>query len=119
MKLTKFIKKMKSPSKIKQEGMTLPELLIAATILVIAVTGILISYLRCLELNEVSQNSSLAAKNCLSDCLENTQDTSDINVSGTVNVLEASKLCCVERFVYANTQKMIASLSCPPPRLAA
>jgi nucleoside-diphosphate-sugar epimerase len=45
----------------------------------------------------------LAAKNCLLDCLNNPLDTSDINVTGTVNVLEASKLSHIRKFIYADT----------------
>ncbi|MCK5215087.1 MAG: hypothetical protein KAR05_07015 [Candidatus Omnitrophica bacterium] len=47
---------------INKEGFSLAELLIASAILIIAVTGILMSYLRCLELNEISRNSSLAVQ---------------------------------------------------------
>ena len=47
---------------ISKEGFSLAELLIASAILIIAVTGILMSYLRCLELNEISRNSSLAVQ---------------------------------------------------------
>lgn len=45
----------------------------------------------------------LAAKNCLIDCLNNPIETSDINISGTVNVLEASKAGGVKKFIYADT----------------
>ena len=45
----------------------------------------------------------LAAKNCLIDCLNDPLDTSDINVKGTVNVLEASKAAEVKRFIYADS----------------
>jgi type II secretory pathway pseudopilin PulG len=43
-------------------GMTLAELLVAVAILIIAIAGILTSYLRCLELNEVARNFSLSVK---------------------------------------------------------
>lgn len=45
----------------------------------------------------------LAAKNCLLDCLNNPLETSDINVTGSVNVLEASKVAKVRKFIYADT----------------
>ncbi|MFH1564190.1 MAG: NAD-dependent epimerase/dehydratase family protein [Nitrospirota bacterium] len=45
----------------------------------------------------------LAAKNCLIDCLNNPLETSDINVTGTVNVLEASRQAKVRKFIYADT----------------
>ena len=41
----------------------------------------------------------LAAKNCLFDCLNSPLETSDINVRGTVNVLEASKEAGIGKFV--------------------
>jgi len=45
-----------------RQGMTLPELLIAAAILGIAITGMLISYLKCMELNLISTHMSVATK---------------------------------------------------------
>ena len=44
------------------DGFTLAELLMAAAILGIVVVGLVVSYIRCMELNEVSQNKSLALK---------------------------------------------------------
>lgn len=38
----------------------MPELMVATAILALTVTGILVAYLRCMELNEVSNNMSLA-----------------------------------------------------------
>lgn len=46
--------------KSNRAGFTLVELMIAVMILVGAVAGILLSYLRCLELNEISRCSSRA-----------------------------------------------------------
>lgn len=43
-----------------KKGFTLIELLIAMAIMVITISGILMSYLRCLELNEISKNSMVA-----------------------------------------------------------
>lgn len=45
----------------------------------------------------------LAAKSCLFDCHNNPLEASDINVTGTVNVLEASKRAEVRKFIYADT----------------
>ncbi len=45
-----------------ENGFTLAELLVSAAILGIVITGIMVSYIRCMELNEVSQNKSLALK---------------------------------------------------------
>lgn len=46
----------------KENGFTLVELLVSAGILTIVVAGMMISYIRCMELNEVSQNKSMATK---------------------------------------------------------
>ena len=46
--------------------MTLPELLVAVFILVLAVTGIILSYLQAMELQEVAQATSIATKAALS-----------------------------------------------------
>ncbi len=43
-----------------KKGLTLIELLISASVFLIALVGILISYFTCLELSEISKNSSLA-----------------------------------------------------------
>ncbi len=43
-------------------GFTLAELVVAAGILGVVVGGILVSYMRCMELNEASRNKSLAIK---------------------------------------------------------
>lgn len=45
----------------------------------------------------------LAAKNCLMDCMQNPLETVDVNVRGTVQVLESSRLAGVECFIYADT----------------
>jgi len=51
---------------LDNKGMTLPELLVALFILILAVTGILLSFLRALELQEVSQAFSTGTKAALS-----------------------------------------------------
>ena len=45
----------------------------------------------------------LAAKNCLSECVNNPLETASINVFGTVNVLEAARKAKVRKFIYADT----------------
>ncbi len=52
----------KKKKRFHKEGMTLPELMIATGILALCMTGILISYLRSMELNEISGNMSTAVK---------------------------------------------------------
>lgn len=51
---------------LNRHGMTLPELLVAVFILVLAVTGIILSYLQAMELQEVAQATSVATKAALS-----------------------------------------------------
>ncbi len=45
----------------------------------------------------------LAAKNCISDCQKDPLATSDINVTGTVNVFEASVRAGVKKVIYAES----------------
>ncbi len=45
----------------------------------------------------------LAAKNCLTDCMNNPVETADINVRGTANVLECARRAGVKKFVYADS----------------
>jgi len=51
---------------LNNKAMTLPELLVALFILILAVTGILLSFLRALELQEVSQAFSAGTKAAMS-----------------------------------------------------
>jgi nucleoside-diphosphate-sugar epimerase len=48
----------------------------------------------------------LAAKNCISDCQANPVETSEINVSGTVNVFEAARCAGVRKVIYAESSAM-------------
>jgi nucleoside-diphosphate-sugar epimerase len=45
----------------------------------------------------------LAAKNCLSDCLAHPVETSEINVVGTVQVLEAARRAGIRKLIYADS----------------
>ena len=45
----------------------------------------------------------LAAKSCLTDCLNNPLEAASVNVLGTLNVLEAARKAKVRKFVYADT----------------
>jgi UDP-glucose 4-epimerase len=45
----------------------------------------------------------LAAKTCLPECHANPVETSDVNVTGTANALEAARRSGVRKFVYADT----------------
>jgi nucleoside-diphosphate-sugar epimerase len=45
----------------------------------------------------------LAAKNCLPECLAHPVETSEINVGGTVRVLELARRAEVRKFIYADT----------------
>ncbi len=45
----------------------------------------------------------LAAKSCLSDCLQDPVETAEVNVAGTANVLEAAHRAEVQKVIYADT----------------
>lgn len=45
-----------------QRGLSLAELLVSTGLLILIVTGLLLSYIRALELNEISRNSSIAVQ---------------------------------------------------------
>jgi len=45
----------------------------------------------------------LAAKNCIADCQADPLETSDVNVTGTVNVFEAARQADVRRIIYAES----------------
>lgn len=47
-----------------------------------------------------------AAKNCISDCQKNPIETSDINITGTINVFEAGKIHKVKKIVYAESSAL-------------
>ena len=58
----------------------------------------------------------LAAKNCISDCQSDPVETSDINVTGTVNVFEAARKTRVRKVVYAESSALYeGSLVFPTP----
>ena len=48
----------------------------------------------------------LAAKNCISDCQIDPVETSDINVTGTVNVFAAAKKAKVKKVIYAESSAL-------------
>jgi nucleoside-diphosphate-sugar epimerase len=48
----------------------------------------------------------LAAKNCIADCQDDPLETSDINVTGTGNVLEAARRAGVGKIVYAESSAL-------------
>ena len=62
--------------KTGRKALTLPELMIAAVILVLVFSSILFSYITCIELNNISRNSSIAVR-ALKDRLEEIKNTSD------------------------------------------
>lgn len=56
----------------------------------------------------------LAAKNCISDCQEDPLETSDINVTGTVNVFEAARRAKVRKVIYAESSALYEGISVFP-----
>lgn len=65
-----------------QKAFTLPELLIATVVFVLTFVGILLSYLRCMELNELSRNSSLAVA-AVKSRMEDIKNTDFVNILNT------------------------------------
>ncbi len=59
----------------------------------------------------------LAAKNCLYDCLQNPVETSDINVTGTANVLEHARRAGVRKVVYADSSAEYEGITDFPSRV--
>ena len=59
---------------LNNKGFTLAELMIAAIILAVTFVGMLLTYLRCMELNEISRNSSLVIQAATSE-LEDIKNT--------------------------------------------
>ncbi len=47
-----------------------------------------------------------AAKNCISDCQADPVETADINITGTVNVFEASRRANVKKVIYAESSAL-------------
>lgn len=58
----------------------------------------------------------LAAKNCIADCQADPVETAEINVSGTVNVFEASRRAGVGKVVYAESSALYEGSSNYPTR---
>jgi nucleoside-diphosphate-sugar epimerase len=56
--------------------------------------------------NQVEAVYHLAAKNCIADCQTDPLETSDINVTGTVNVFEASRRGQVGKVIYAESSAL-------------
>ncbi len=72
-----------------QKAFTLPELLIATIVFVLTFVGILLSYLRCMELSEMARNSSLAVA-AVKSRMEDIKNTDFVNISGTYDKIAFS-----------------------------
>jgi UDP-glucose 4-epimerase len=59
----------------------------------------------------------LAAKNCLYDCLQNPVETSDVNVTGTANVLEHARRAGVRKVIYADSSAEYEGITEFPSRV--
>ena len=56
--------------------------------------------------NNVNVVFHLAAKNCIADCQLDPVETANNNVTGTVNVFEASKRSNVKKLIYAESSAL-------------
>jgi UDP-glucose 4-epimerase len=56
----------------------------------------------------------LAAKNCIADCQDDPVETAEVNVSGTVNVFEASRRAGVRKVIYAESSALYEGSSIYP-----
>jgi nucleoside-diphosphate-sugar epimerase len=56
----------------------------------------------------------LAAKNCIADCQDDPLDTADINVTGTINVLQAARAAGVLRVIHAESSAVYEGSSLLP-----
>ena len=56
--------------------------------------------------NNIDYVFHFAAKNCISDCQIDPIETSDINITGTVNIFEASRLNKVKKVIYAESSAL-------------
>ncbi len=63
---------------------------------------------------EVDTVFHLAAKNCIADCQADPVETAEVNVSGTVNVFEASRRAGVRKVVYAESSALYEGSSVYP-----
>jgi len=58
----KMMKKIRHNKIRGDKGFALAEVMVAAVVMILAFVGILITYVKCLELNEMSQNKSTATR---------------------------------------------------------
>ena len=56
----------------------------------------------------------LSAKNCLADCQADPVETADINITGSINVFEASRRAKVKKVIYAESSGMYEGLNIFP-----
>ncbi len=67
-----------------QRGFTLPELLIATTVVLLTSVGILFTYVQCLELNNINHDMTLVLQDCR-NFMEDIRSTSPSMVHETYN----------------------------------
>lgn len=73
------MKRFSGQIKGRKSGFTLAELLVSAAILVLVFTGALITYFQCLELSEMSENTSKAVTN-VKTRMAAVQNTNFVNI---------------------------------------
>ena len=68
----------------KRQGFTLPELLIATTVVLLSSVGILFTYVQCLELNSINHDTSIVIQQSR-NLMEEIKSTSPATVHETYN----------------------------------
>lgn len=70
--------------KNNQRGVTLPELIVSLVVFVIAIVGILYSYVKCLELQDLGRNTSIATQ-AVRNKMENIKNSTFATLFATYN----------------------------------
>lgn len=67
-----------------QQAVTLPELMISVVVFIVAIVGILYSYVKCLELQDLGRNTSIATQ-AVRNKMESIKNSTFATLFGTFN----------------------------------